>query len=77
MATAGRTATPPLATRIMDKHGDLDDRETVLTDDEPTTHDPADEWADNAPRGWVRCPKCGEEWGLGDQPCDCEEKEIS
>lgn len=45
--------------------------------DEPTTHDPADEWADKAPSGWERCSGCGEEWGLGDQPCDCEEKEIS
>ena len=45
--------------------------------DEPTTHDPADEWADKAPSGWERCSGCGDEWVLGDQPCDCEEKEIS
>jgi len=43
---------------------------------DPTTHDEGDLWADKAPRGWERCPKCGEEWGKGDPPeCKCEEEE--
>jgi len=43
--------------------------------DDPTTHDPGDLWADKAPRGWERCPKCGEEWGKGDpSECKCEQE---
>jgi len=45
-----------------------------MTDEseEPTTHDEGDRWADEAPRGWVRCPKCGEEWADEDETnCTC------
>jgi len=45
-----------------------------MTDEseEPTTHDESDRWADESPRGWVRCPKCGEEWAVEDETtCEC------
>ena len=44
---------------------------TEITD-EPTTHDPADEWAAKAPSGGERCSGCGEEWSKDDEPsCVC------
>ena len=45
--------------------------------EEPTAHDEGDLWADKAPRGWVRCPKCGEEWADEDEPaCKCREVDL-
>jgi len=40
---------------------------------EPTTHDEGDAWADRAPKGWMRCAKCGDQWHREDDHlCKCE-----
>ena len=47
--------------------------------DEPDPETNAQLWADRAPRGWVRCAGCGDEWAVEDDchQCKCEEEEIS
>ena len=46
--------------------------------DEPDPDTNAQLWADRAPRGWVRCAGCGDQWAVeDDHECKCEEEEIS
>ena len=41
---------------------------------DPDVH--AQMWADEAPRGWKRCAKCGDEWGVeDDHQCGCERED--
>jgi len=42
--------------------------------DPPDPETNAQLWADNAPKGWIRCPKCGDEWATeDDHQCECKD----
>ena len=47
-----------------------------MTPNEPDPDVHAQMWADEAPRGWKRCAKCGDEWGVeDDHRCECERED--